>query len=87
MPRKVIIQTAIYVFFVFFQLVQPIERAETEYYAYYSERLTFEKAREFCQNGFPKGDLLTIENESQKQIMIRFFTDNGHAFTGERKLI
>ena len=80
MPRKVIIQTAIYVFFVSFQLVQPIERAETEYYAYYSQRLTFEKAREFCQNEFPKGDLLTIGNESQKQIMSKFFTDNVNTF-------
>ena len=79
MHRKVIIQTAICVFFVGFP------PALTKFYFYQEKLFTFEKARNYCKNEFQKGDLAVIENESSKLSIKQFIEDNSKEFVGERK--
>ena len=77
MNRKLIIQTAIYVFFVSQQPVQ------TKTYVYQSALFTFEEARKYCQNNFPKGDLAIIEYETSKEAVTKFLEDNLNTFRCE----
>ena len=79
MHRKVIILSAIYVCFVGFP------PAQTKYYLYQEALFTFEEGRKYCQNGFRKGELAIIEDESSKISIKQFIEDHAKEFVGKRK--
>ena len=79
MDSKLIIQTAIYVFFV---SIQPIQ---TKIFVYQSALLTFEEARYYCQNEFEGGDLAIIKEKDSVDAVVKFLVENRRKFEGEGK--